>query len=82
MIEIIELVSTFLYISIFLRVILTWFPQINPYNPLVQIIYRVTEPILGPIRKFIPRMGMLDISPMIALILIAFIKRMIVDTFS
>jgi len=38
----------------------------NPRNPLYIILHEITEPILGPIRQLLPRMGMIDLSPMIA----------------
>jgi len=60
--------------AIFIRVLLSWFP-IDPRNPLVTILYEVTEPILEPLRRVVPRLGMIDISPMIAIILIQVIGQ-------
>ena len=40
----------------------------DPYNPVVQTIYGISEPLLDPFRKFIPNLGGLDISPIIALL--------------
>ena len=71
--QLIELFVTFLYLAIFARVILSWFPM-QSNNPLVQLVWAITEPILAPIRRFVPRVGMLDITPMVALILIAIIR--------
>ena len=48
---------------------------LQPGNPFVVFLNDITEPILAPIRQFIPRMGMLDISPMIAIILLQVIGR-------
>lgn len=70
-------IGNLLIIAIFARVILTWFPQMSPTNPLVKMVFTVTEPILGPIRRLLPRMGMFDLSPMIALILIVVIQRVL-----
>ena len=77
--ELIDLIGTFLYIAIFARVILTWFPQVSATNLLVQVIYTVTEPILRPIRRFMPRTGMFDFSPMIALLLLIIIHRILLS---
>ena len=78
MVQIIQTLGTFLSIAIFARVILTWFPtQAN--NPIVVFIYAITEPILAPIRRFVPRFGMLDLTPMIALILILFIETLLLS---
>lgn len=73
----INAVGTFLYIAIFARVLLSWFPQLSTTNPLVQFVFAVTEPVLSPIRRLLPRMGMFDLSPMIALILIVVIQNVL-----
>ena len=59
-----------LVIAIFARTILSWFPTANRLNPLVALIYQLTEPILLPLRKIIPRMGMFDFTPTIALLIL------------
>ena len=64
--------------AIFIRVLLSWFP-IDPRNSLVTILYDVTEPILEPLRRVIPRMGMFDLSPLVALILIQVIGNFAAD---
>ncbi|MFH1140782.1 MAG: YggT family protein [Chloroflexota bacterium] len=73
----INYIGTFLYIAIFARVLLSWFPQVSTTNPLVQLVFTVTEPILSPIRRLLPRMGMFDLSPMIALILVGVIQSVL-----
>ena len=55
--------------AIFIRALLSWFP-IDPRNPLVTILYEITEPILDPLRRVIPRLGMMDITPLVAILLI------------
>jgi YggT family protein len=47
-------------------------------NRLVRIVYEITEPILGPIRRVLPALGGLDLSPMIALILIQVAERVLI----
>ena len=54
---------------IFIRAILSWF-AISPYNPIVVFLDRITEPILAPLRRIIPRLGMVDITPMVAIIIL------------
>jgi YggT family protein len=66
---------------IFFRAILSWFP-IDPHNPLVTFLYEVTDPILAPLRNVIPRIGMIDISPLVAIILIQAIGRILVRELS
>jgi YggT family protein len=57
---------------IFLRAFISWFP-VNPRNPFVVILYRITEPILMPLRRIIPRVGVMDITPMVAVVLLLII---------
>ena len=65
-----------LAIIIFIRAILSWF-AISPYSPIVVFLDRITEPILAPIRRIIPRLGMVDITPMVAIIILLLIARLI-----
>ena len=58
--------------AIFIRSILTWFP-ISPNNPIKMALDQITEPVLGTLRRYLPRFGMLDLSPMIAIIVIIFL---------
>jgi YggT family protein len=62
---IVSYVAYVLAMLVFVRAILSWFPNIDPRNPLIEALYQVTEPILAPIRSIMPR-TMLDFSPMIA----------------
>ena len=48
---------------------------LEPGNPFVVFLNDITEPILAPIRQYMPRIGMLDLSPMIAIILLQLIGR-------
>ena len=58
------------------RALLSWFP-INPENPLVKVLNEVTEPVLAPFRRVIPRLGMIDISPMVAIIVLQVLGSML-----
>lgn len=52
--------------------------QPDPRNPIVIFLHDITEPILAPLRRIIPRIGMIDLSPMVAIILLNIIGRVIV----
>ena len=65
-----------LTIAILLRTILSWFSP-RPTNMLAIILYRVTEPLLAPLRRIIPRVGRLDFSPLVAIILIQVIYSLL-----
>ena len=79
-ITIIDIILTLLQILIIANVALAWLPRFNvyipPYNPVVQFIYRVTEPMLRPFRAY-GRVGMLDLSPLLALFTIGLVKQII-----
>ena len=62
--------------AIFFRVILSWF-SLRPDNPILIILYEITEPILSPIRRVVPRIGMFDITPMVAILLLSVIRLLL-----
>jgi YggT family protein len=76
LIRFVEILGLFLYIALIARVVLSWI-QLDPSNPIVTVVYQVTEPILAPIRRVLPRTGMLDLSPMIAIILVTIIREVL-----
>ena len=80
LIQFIQLLSGVLYVALLARVLSSWFNigQTSPFYPIIKLVFQVTEPILAPIRRVLPRLGMLDLSPMVALILLSFIQRMVV----
>jgi YggT family protein len=55
---------------------LSWFPM-DQGNPLVRILNDVTEPILAPLRQVVPRIGMIDITPMVAFLVLFVIQQAI-----
>ncbi len=66
--------------------ILSWlvaFNVVNTRNRFVylagDLLYRVTEPLLAPIRRFLPNLGGLDISPVILILLLQFLRNLIVE---
>ncbi|MBE9093744.1 YggT family protein [Tychonema sp. LEGE 07203] len=67
--------STFLQIYIVLmifRVLLSWFPNINWYDPPFSILSQLTDPYLNLFRSIIPPLGGIDFSPLIAFFLLQF----------
>ena len=83
LITLIDFIFTLLTIAIIGRAILSWFPQ-DPYNPnpLIQLLNRITDPILDPIHRFIPPIGMMDISPIVALIILQVLQALIDNVLS
>lgn len=68
-------------LAILARVLLSWLPmagvRIDPFHPAVRFLYQITDPILEPIRRF-ATFGMMDFSPIVALILLEVIRRLLV----
>ena len=74
--SIIRLLCDVITIIILLRVVVSWISP-GSTNMLVVVLYRLTEPILAPLRRIIPRVGPLDFSPLVAIILIQVIYRLL-----
>jgi YggT family protein len=65
-----------LVLAIFIRAILSWVAP-DPYNPIVRALDAITEPILQPLRQVVPRLGMIDITPLVAIILLSVIAGLV-----
>lgn len=74
----VELLFNIMTFAILARVLLSWFPT-APNNRLITILYDITDPILGPIRRMIPPVGMLDLSPIIAIVLLQVLEYIILS---
>jgi YggT family protein len=80
----------FLYICILIAAaVLSWlvaFNVVNPYNQVVrnigEVLHRLTEPALRPIRNLLPNLGGIDISPVILILLLLFLERLILWLFA
>lgn len=65
--------------AIVIRALLSWFP-ISRDHPLVQVIIQVTEPVLGPMRRVVPTLGAIDITPMLAIFLLQWFLKPLLTT--
>ncbi len=74
--NLINFLFTALNFAILIRVILSWV-RVDPYHPLVRIIYQITEPILAPFRRAIPPTAGLDFSPIVAFFVLELLRRLI-----
>ena len=63
-------------IAIFVRAILSWFP-VNRDNPIVAVVFQITDPILSPVRRIMPARGIIDLSPMVTIIVIVVIREVL-----
>lgn len=79
--NVLNLALTALYWLILIRALISWVNP-DPYNAIVQFLYKTTEPLLYPIRKILPsrlKFG-LDISPLIAFLIIFFLRQFFVSS--
>jgi YggT family protein len=67
-----------LMLLIFARIIYSWVA--SPNSRVLHLLIRATEPVMGPLRRVIPPVGMIDISPMIVLFLLDLLKRAVMAT--
>jgi YggT family protein len=76
LVGLLDLVLNLFTLALFGRVILSW---VDPMmrSSIGRILYRVTEPILAPIRSYVPPMGMFDLSIIIAILLLRLLQALL-----
>lgn len=77
LIRFISILFQLLNLAIIARVFLSWF-NVRPDHPVVSFLLQITEPVLAPIRRVVPTIGMLDISPIIAIILLELLRNLLI----
>lgn len=78
-VHLLNLAINILIIFLVVRALISWVSP-DPYNPIVQFLYRTTEPILRPIRRIIPFRSRIDFSPMIAIIILFFVRLFVIGS--
>ncbi len=73
----IDLIFTVLTLAIILDALLSWFPIDRYNNPLVRVLEQITAPIMEPLRRIVPPVGMMDITPIVALIILQVLQALI-----
>jgi len=76
--SVVSLLLTIMYWLILIRALISWVNP-DPFNPIVQFLMRVTEPVLEPIRRLLPPLP-IDISPLIVFFMIIFLQRFLVTS--
>lgn len=75
----VDYLSRALVIAIMLRAIFSWFMKPGDDNMIMRVLRDVTEPIIAPLRRVIPNMGMLDLSPLVAMLLVQWIGNLLAN---
>ena len=87
MVELLSFISLLLTLYIYIlfaAAVMSWLIAFNVVNPrnqfvamLAEFLYRITEPVLRPIRRLLPNLGGIDISPLIVIVIIVFIQLVV-----
>jgi YggT family protein len=77
--DIVNVLFMVLTIAVFIRVLLSWVPNIDPRNPAIEFLFGITEPILAPIRSIMPKTMMFDFSPMIAIFVLQAVRSVLIQ---
>mgnify|MGYP006307241015 CR=1 FL=1 len=64
-------------ICIIIRAVFSWLPPKSRQSEFYEFLYRITEPVLAPVRKALPNTGGIDLSPLIVIIVLHIIYRML-----
>jgi len=82
---IIQIISLYKWVLI-IYIIMTWLINFNIFNTsnrfvysLMEVLYKLSEPSLKIVRKYIPKFGSIDISPIIVFIVLEFLQRLIIE---
>jgi len=75
-VQIINMLAQLITLLVIAQVVLSYF--MSPFHPVRQVVDRVVEPLLAPIRRIMPQTGMLDFSPMVLIILVQIVARLLV----
>lgn len=69
-------------LMLLVRVLLTWFPNVDWSNPLFSTLRQLTDPYLNLFRSIVPTFGGMDFSPILALFALQFLQRALVSAIS
>ena len=72
----VDALFTILIFAIIARALISWFP-IRPDSPVIVLLDEITEPIMRPLRQIVPRLGMLDITPIVAILLLQMLQSLL-----
>jgi YggT family protein len=78
LVVLIKLLFQAFYVLLIIRVVLSWLPGIGPDHPAVDFVNRATSPLLTPIRRVMPPMGGLDLSPLVAILLLTLVQSLVI----
>ena len=76
LLRLINLVFTLYTLAFIARAFLSWM-RISYYHPVARFLIQITEPVLAPLSRYIPPVGGLDFTPMVALLILWFVEQLL-----
>ena len=76
LLRLINLAFTLYSLAFIARALLSWF-RISHYHPVARFLIQITEPLLAPLRRYIPPVGGLDFTPMVALLILWLVEQLL-----
>lgn len=80
LVQLISILSQFIVLLVIVSVILSYF--MSPYHPVRRAIDQLVEPMLNPIRRIMPNIGMFDFSPLVLIILVQLLSSVLINVIS
>lgn len=77
--QLVQVLFQICWLLIIVRVLISWVNP-DPFNPIVQGLSRLTDPVLEPLRRVIPSIGPIDLSPLVALLILQALRYFLVQT--
>ena len=77
LIQLINIISQFIVLLVIVKVILSYF--MDPYHPVRRTLDNLVEPMLAPIRRVVPLIGMFDFSPLILILLVQLLSSVLIS---
>ena len=76
LLRLLNLLFTLYSFAFIARALLSWF-RVSYYHPVARFLIQITEPLLAPLRRYIPPMGGLDFTPMVALVILWIVEQIL-----
>ena len=76
LLRLINVIFTIYSLAFILRALLPWF-RVSYYHPVMRFLVQITEPLLGPLHRYIRPVGGVDFTPMVALLLLWFVEQLL-----
>jgi YggT family protein len=74
---VISTLAELVFLAIIIRAVLSWLPGIAALQPVARFFNKITDPLIEPIRRRLPSMGGLDLSPVVAVLLIWLVENIL-----